>query len=589
MAYNHYTNTLHKGAEMRHIAPRWRCRQPLARAALNGVADITPLQMQVLRNRGVTEPELMRQLIAADRALISDPAGLPDMGLAIERIGAAIGAGERICVIGDCDVDGLTATAIVAETLAGLGARQIDTIVMPRSDDGRGLTEDTARMAIDAGARLVITVDNGSSSVAEVAMLREAGIDTIVTDHHHVPERAPAALALVNPQRLPLASDPREALSGAGVAWQLARALLAGTPEGERRAWDLVDLAGLGTLADIVPLTPENHTIIALGLRQMNARPRPGLRALLDQGGASKATFSQRTISFSIAPRLNAAGRLGDPQVALALLRAIAPGDAARAAADLAALNAERQQKTDAMLAGALAQAEAQAAAGDPIIFVRSDDWSLGLVGLVAGRLADEYDRLAVAVACTGATCRGSLRGPGWFHIAETLASFAPALDQAGGHAQAGGFTTSTDRLDALRRHLSDAYRAAQASAARNETPLLIADAVMPIGMITTDRCQQVQALMPFGADFSEPLFASPNARITRAWVVGGGAHLKLAVEQDRQQRMFFWRRGGAMLENVLRMRDPLTLLWRMPAGDPWGALPEPMLVAISPYLDPEP
>jgi single-stranded-DNA-specific exonuclease len=562
---------------------RWTTRPVLGHEILDAAAPVAPLQAQVLYHRGVTEVDQMRRWLEADPALVGDPFSLPDMTRAVERLFVSIERGETICIVGDCDVDGLTATAILIEALRWLGARAVFPLVVPRQDDGRGLTQETARRALALGAHLVVTVDNGSASVDETAMLRAAGIDVIITDHHHLPQPSPAALALVNPQCLP-ESDDRRDLCGAGVAWHVARALLASTPGGTAHAWSLVDLAGLGTMADVVPLTAENHAIAVQGLRRMSQAPRPGLRALAEQSGSQgSATFTPHMISYIVAPRLNAAGRLGDPHIALDLLLAIDPAVAAQTAARLTELNAERQRQTETVLAEAIQLAQQQADAGEPIIFVMGRDWPAGLIGLAAGRLAEAFDRLAVAVSCREQRCRGSLRGPAWFHIAEELARITPVLEQSGGHAQAGGFTTTSDRLADLRRHLSEAFLSARDTSAGHELPPLAVDAVIPLRHISWERSRLIQVLEPYGPLFPEPLFASTGVRILRAWSTGSDRHLKFVATHNGCERTFFWPRSSAHLSAVRQlMGQPLTILWHMPTGSPWSEHPEPLVVALS-------
>ena len=554
--------------------------EPLSREVLHGAAPLTPLQVQLLTHRGITEPDVMRHWLAADAALVTTPLAMPDIERAVSRINAAIAANERIGVIGDCDADGLTATAIIVETLNLLGVADVAQFVAPRIDDGRGLTMTAVEAMHADGVRLCITVDNGSSSVDEVAALHALGIDTIITDHHHLPEIRPAAYAIVNPMRTD-AHYPHPELSGAGVALQLARALLGDADLTHPHVAPLVELAGLGILADAVPLGAENHALIRMGIRQMIAKARPGIRALFRMLGLVVENLGPRDLSFAIAPRLNAAGRLGDPYVALSLLLATNLDDAAQFAHQLDALNGERQRQTETMFAEAHAQAVEQVAQDAPILFVTYADWPMGLVGPVAGRLADEFGRLAVVVALHGDACRGSLRGPRWFHIAEALGQCTPSLPQFGGHAQAGGFSAPSAQVPLIQQQLTAAYLVAMQSDHSADLHTYQVDAVLPLERITWDYARQVRNLAPFGSHFSEPLFVSERLNLSKIRSVAD-RHLKFIAEQNGLRRTFFWRHGIAEFQ---RMKDHrlVDVIWRMPISIYPSPSPEPGVVAVCP------
>ncbi len=559
---------------------RWEVAQ--ASFAQAGVAGVAPLQVQLLRHRGVPDAQ-MRAWLTADPALVSDPHALPGAAEAAEAIHAAIGAGERVVIVGDCDVDGLTATAIMEYALRTLGADLARSIVSPRIDDGRGLTMATVAEVQRSGARLCITVDNGSASVDEVAALTAAGIRVIISDHHHLPEPAPAALVLVNPQRAD-SPYPHPEISGAGVALQLARVLLGDLAIDDPRLAGCVELAGMGTLADVVRMGAENHTLVARAVAQMTHLPRPGLAALLHLLRIDGAV-TPRDLAFGVSPRLNAAGRLGDPHVALDLLTTDDPVTAALLAQELDAINSERQRQTELMVTEARALAQEQLANGDPIIFVThaaGDGWQMGMVGLAAGRLADDYGRLAVVVAENGANCRGSLRGPHGFDIGAVLAASDPPLGAAGGHAQAGGFSAPVADLPALRAYLTRAYVASRGTTAPT-APALLVDAELPLAAITSERARQVMALAPFGAGFTEPLFVSPGVALSRVWGVGG-SHTKLTARDGNDFRTFFWRR---MLPDAVTQATRVDIVWQMPQRLRDYELrhsPEALVVAVFPH-----
>jgi single-stranded-DNA-specific exonuclease len=563
---------------MSDTAPRWRMIQPpLPAEQLDSVPPLSRLQVQLLANRGVTDLALIRRWWQPDSSCLPDWRALPDAIAAIARLRQACAAKERIGLVGDCDVDGLTATTIMASALSACGCTPANIFINPRSEDGRGLTDAIAAQLIAAGVTLCITVDNGSSSVSEVASLRAANIDTIITDHHHISEPAPQALALVNPQK----SDENElqALSGAGVALLLARGLLHDLAWEDTHMQQSLALASMGTLADVVPLTLINRAIVALGLVNLRQFPSAGIAALLTVSNESVATITPRTVAFALAPRLNAAGRLDDPLIALQLLQTDDPDHAVSLAAKLEQLNRLRQTQTEEALAQAEALAAPQISASTPIIFVASHDWSPGIIGLIAGRLAERYDRLAVAIAIQEQGCRGSLRGPATFDIGATLAQLEPPLPEAGGHVQAGGFSCAEADLERIQKYLANAYMARPASAPSIQR---VVDARIPLERITWEMIEQIYPLAPFGSGFAEPTFVTEDVHLVHCWRIGGDQHAKLVVERNGQRRAFFWRRGGRASAN-LTIGQTLTMLWNAPSQRPLIGDPEPLVVDVIP------
>ncbi len=563
------------------LAPaRWQLiRPPLPQHILHGTPGLAPLQVQILTNRGITDPDLMARWRQPDAMLLNPPETLPDIAAAVARLRRGIAERERFCVIGDCDADGVTASAIMIQALRAAGAGDVRAIISPRLDDGRGLTMAAVVQVKEFGATLCVTVDNGSSSTAEVAVLAAAGIDTIITDHHHLPDHPPVALACINPWRADSVYANPE-ICGAGLAWQVARALLDDRAMEHPAVQALVELAGLGTQADVVSLTAENRTLIWQGLRRMRSAPSVGMQSLAQVVGVNLSAVTSRDIAFALAPRLNAAGRLGEPRVALDLLMATTAEEARPLATTLNDMNIERQQQTEAMTTEARQQARAQTDAGAPIIFVQNEGWPIGLVGLVAGRLCDEFGRLAVVVSAHGDTCRASLRGPAWFHIADVLATLIPSLPQSGGHAQAGGFTAATEHLPGIHAQLTAAYLAAAQVRADVPRADFAVDAVIPLRRITQDRADLVRALAPYGPGFAEPLFATTNVRILRNWVING-LHLKCIVAGEGIQRAFFWRRGAAYAQSEI-FAEPLDIVWRIPLDPPPNVPLEPIIVAVA-------
>jgi single-stranded-DNA-specific exonuclease len=444
--------------------PTWAFSRELSLTELDAAApDLTRLQVQILANRNIVGADAARAFVRADwRARPPAPLGLD---VAVARLRAARARGERVVVFGDYDVDGLTSCAVMLLALrrAGIDAHPY---VPSREDDGRGLNMAAVRHLADGGARLVVTTDCGVSNIEEARLAADLGLEVIVTDHHPPQGDVAPAVAVVNPRQAGCPS-PEKNLAGAGVAFRLAEAFLAAKdgPVSDETLASLLDLVAIGTIGDIVPLTSENWALAHTGLERLNAQPRPGLRALAERVGLQVGSLTERDISFALAPCLNAAGRMGDPLLALRLLLTDDTQEAGDLARQLQQLNEERQRATDRVLAEARAQALAQLAARESVwvIAVSGPDWPLGIIGLVAGRLSEEFGRPALAASVNGEECRGSIRTPDGFNLVETLAQRAELFRRFGGHSRAAGFTLAAADLPALVAHLQAAAELAAA------------------------------------------------------------------------------------------------------------------------------
>ncbi len=377
---------------------------------------------------------------------LHDPARLPDAGLLLERMRRARDRHERILVFGDFDADGLTGLAILTLALRRFGLA-VEPYVPSRLEEGHGLSLAAIDAAVGCGASVIVTVDCGSTSVAEVAAANERGLDVIVTDHHRVPTTRPAALALVNPHR-PEATYPDRRLAGSGVAFKVAQLLLADEPGGPAAALDLTDLATIGTVADVAPVVGENRAIVRLGLDRLRRAPRAGIAALLERSRIAPDAVDLETVSFALAPRLNAAGRVGEAIEAARLLLADDPGEAAVHADALEAANlARRDLLKTALTEARVAVGEAPA---DGAVVIRGP-WGVGIVGLVAARLAEERGVPAVVGADVGDVVRASCRSDGSMDLAAALEGCADLFIRHGGHAGAAGFELPAEQWDAFR------------------------------------------------------------------------------------------------------------------------------------------
>jgi len=510
---------------------RWRYpdRTPLDPAFAAAVAAHggSSLVATVLARRGVVTGDV-DAYFGAPALGLHDAALLPDAAVVVARVARARDRGERILVVGDFDADGLTGLAILVTALRRLGL-DVATHVPSRVDEGHGLSPQAVAAAREAGRSLLFTVDTGSSSVAEVAAAGRDGIDVIVTDHHRVPEVPPAALALVNPHR-PGAAYPDRRLAGSGVALKVAALLLealAGIPAATTVA-DLADLATIGTVADVAPILGENRSIARLGLERLRSAPRPGIAALLASAGADPATTTLETIAFTIAPRLNAAGRVGDAADAVALLLAVTAEEAAAAATALETANVTRRDITRS----AVAEARALLAGEDdalPATIVRGP-WPVGIVGLVAARLSEERGRPAVVAAELDGVLRASCRAPGGYDLAGTLAACADLLVRHGGHRGAAGLEVRADRWDEFRTRFLDLVGAAGPLDPR---PELVLDLALPARAADYRLLEHLAALAPTGPGNPEPLVGVHGLTVTRIRAAAGG-HTQLTLRRER-------------------------------------------------------
>ena len=513
------------------LAPRYRWSFPepveIDSQALEAShrAGLSERVLRVLVRRGVRDPEEIEHFFGPPENALHDPRLLPDADVFLERVRWAARRGERVLVFGDFDADGLTGLAIVVRALRSLGVDALP-YVPSRLDEGHGLSLAAVESAVEAGAGVVITVDCGSTSGAEIEVARGRGLDVLVTDHHRVPESMPPALALVNPHR-PDASYPDRRLAGSGVAFKLAQLLLADQPGGPRLVLELADLATIGTVADVAPILGENRAIARIGLERLRSAPRAGIAALLARAGLDAAAVDLESIAFVLAPRLNAAGRVGEAFDAARLLLTDDPAEAAELASILEAANVTRRD----LMRTAVAEARVSPDAVDdaPATIVRGP-WPVGIVGLVAGKLADERGRPAVVGADLGAVVRASCRGDGRLHLADAVAACGDLLLRHGGHAGAAGFEIPSERWDAFRERF---LRLAAESSPVDETPALDVDLALSAIEVDYALVRDLGRLAPAGTGNPDPLVAILGLQVVRAREATGG-HSQLVLRRER-------------------------------------------------------
>ncbi len=511
------------------------------------VAHVHPLLVQVLFNRGVTDPEDVDAFLKS-RARFDDPFRMKGVPEAVARIRAAVRAAEPMVVYGDFDADGVTSTALLVQALGALGG-QVRPYIPHRVDEGYGLNRDALDRLRAEGARLVITVDCGIRSAAEVAHGIGLGLDMIVTDHHSIQrdeqgrDILPPALAVINPKQQ---ADPYpfKDFAGVGLAFKLAQALLLAEKRDplavqpaalEER--DLLDLVALGTVADLAPLLSENRSLVQRGLAELNRPRRPGVQAMLDEAKIATGKVDATAIGFALGPRINAAGRLASAGLSYDLLTASDVLAARPLAAQLGELNRERQDKTQQLVDLARQQIDAAGAARH-LYLLADRSFHPGIVGLVAGRLVEELYRPALVAEVGDDETHGSARSIPEFNITAALDDCRDLLVRHGGHAAAAGFTVKNENLDALRRRLEQA--AAAELADRDLAPSLTVDAEVQLANFDFALVEQLAQLEPCGYANPQPVFASTGLEVVAARGVGADSkHLKLAVRDPRSRAVW--------------------------------------------------
>jgi single-stranded-DNA-specific exonuclease len=545
------------------IEPRFRWRLPdpivptapfLAAAHAAGFSDRVAM---LLASRGVSDAAAVEAFVGPPGAGLHDPALLPDADRLLARLERARAKRELVLVFGDFDADGLTGLAIMVRALRGYGV-DVEPYVPSRLDEGHGLSLRAVDTAERAGRTLIVTVDTGSTSGLEIAEAGRRGIDVIVTDHHRLPAQLPPAVAVVNPHRDDSRyPDPR--LAGSGVAFKVAQLVLGGMPGGAEAALLLAELAAIGTVADVAPILGENRAIARLGLDRLRTAPLPGLAAIMDLAGVIPGVADLETVAFVIAPRLNAAGRVGDAIDAARLLLADDPAEAAELAGRLEAANLVRRGLTKS----ALIEAQAMIAAdpGDAAATVILGEWPVGIIGLVAGRLAEERGRPAVVATELDGVLRASCRSAGGFDLAAALEECGDLFVRHGGHPGAAGFELPVEHWDAFCARF--VALAARATAPLTDTrPELRVDLVMPAADVDYAFLAELALLAPTGPGNPDPLVAVEGLTVTRVRAASGGhTQLTLRKRVDVLDGIAF---GRADLADDLREGDRLDIVGRI-------------------------
>lgn len=572
-------------------------------ASLANAAKISPVIAQLLICRGITEPAAIQSFLNPKLGDLRDPESLPGIPRAVEALAGAIRAGKKITVYGDYDVDGITATSILVQCLKVLGA-QVNYHVPHRIDDGYGLNNAALETLASRGTEFVVTVDCGVTGIQEVETATRLGMEIVVTDHHEMGPQLPRASAIVHP-RLPGSNYPFSGLSGSGVALKVAWALCRHFSQGDRvlpamkeRLVQAVILASLGTIADVVPLLDENRVLVQQGMRLLKESTQPGIKALMEVCKLTgKKRLDTEDVGFQMAPRLNAAGRLGQASLAVELLTTDNQERAVVLANYLNELNADRQRLERSVYTLAQQQLKEQ---GDldasPAFVLAGRGWHQGVIGIVAGRIAEKYHRPTVILSLDemgGRPAVGSARSVHNVPLHLALEACSTHLLSHGGHAAAAGLKIMEENLDSFRSDFCD-YVSQTVSSGNSGQELWI-DAEVMLSSLTLNVVRQLEVLAPFGKDNPRPLFVARDVALANspARIGTNGSHLSLRLSQGGAEfKGIAFGRGDAA-EELAASNQPLNVAFRPIINDfrgrqnvemqlvDWRTNPTPAVVSI--------
>ncbi|MBD2296653.1 single-stranded-DNA-specific exonuclease RecJ [Anabaena sphaerica FACHB-251] len=545
---------------------RWQIAPDNAELAqkLANLTNLSPIISQLLINRGMETPEAAQKFISPETLNLPSPLeDFPDLAVSVELLENAIANQEKIAICGDYDADGMTSTALLLRSLRALGAN-VDYAIPSRMHEGYGINKRIVEEFHSEGIGLILTVDNGISAFEPIARARELGLKVIITDHHDIPQKLPPANAILNP-KLIAESSPYRGVAGVGVAYILAVSLAQQLGELKGLVQPMLALFTLGTIADLAPLTGVNRRWVKRGLKLLPKSTLPGVQALIQvagvqateageqgsrgaEGSKNSKSLKPEDIGFRLGPRINAIGRIGNPQTVIELLTTDDVGIALERAMQCEQINAERQKMCEEIEQEAIALVEdlyVNYLHKDRVLVVIKDNWHHGVIGIVASRLVERYGvPVFIGTYENEGIIRGSARGIPEFHVFEALEYADDLLGKYGGHKAAGGFSLPADNLLALRSRLSEF--ANQCLQLQHLKPLLKIDAQANINQINQDLYQQLNVLHPCGIDNPDPIFWTANAQVIQQQIVGKG-HIKLTLAQtiDNQKyeiKAIAWR-----------------------------------------------
>ena len=504
---------------------KWRLLPTAPAEYIAKMPMFSPLVAQLLYNRGINNPAEAESFLNPDKRLSNDPFLLPDAELAVTRVRQALLSGEKIAISGDFDADGICGTALLTQGISALGG-DVTPYIPHRVEEGHGLSEIGLNELHQRGVTMVITVDCGTDSAEEVEYARAMGMDVLITDHHVPMSPLPAAVAVVNPRRAD-SIYPQPQLAGVGVAFKLLQALWSTLGREEDEVESFLDLVCLGTVADMVPLVSENRYLVKRGLEVLNGTGRIGLRELMKVTGLRLGAMDAGSISWVLGPCLNASGRISDAIIGYRLLVADSAEEGHQLALELEQQNARRKQLTEDTLTRAREQVLA-AELDVPLLMIGGEDYHQGVIGLVAGRLVDEFHRPSIVFQREPEVTQGSARSIPEFNVVSALAECRGVISQFGGHPMAAGFIMPTADVERLRQCLLDV--AGRQLAHIDLSPSISIDAEVRLSSVGKD-FKGMSDLAPFGVGNQVPTLLSRNVKVMEHHTVGGGEHLKLKLQ----------------------------------------------------------
>lgn len=511
------------------ILRKWEVR-PLdkERAAAFAQTYGVPFFLAMLMNiRGLDDAAHLREFLGEGEPL-SDPFLLKDMDKAAARITRAVDNMEKIAVYGDYDADGVTSTAMLYSYLETRGADVIFYIPQ-REGEGYGMNIGAVEYLKEQGVSLIVTVDNGISSVQEVARAKELGIDVVVTDHHRPQEILPDAVAVVDAYR-PDDTSPYKHFSGVGIAFKLLMALEDGAGDVEDLLEAYSDLAAIGTIGDIVPLTGENRTLIRAGLERLSQSDRPGVQALLENAGIAGKALTSTNVAFTLVPRINATGRMGAPERAVRLLISGYEEEAEVLSEEICADNEERRRVEAEIAEAAFADIEAKGYMKDRVVVVDGENWHHGVIGIVASRVTERCGKPCMIISRGETEAKGSGRSIEGFSLFEAICACGDLLIKFGGHPMAAGITLKPENIEAFRKRINQ-YAAEHFPQMPTQTVTL--DCKLNPAALSVSMAQSLTQLEPFGNGNPQPVFGLFNMELSNVTPVGGGGHLRLTLEKN--------------------------------------------------------
>ncbi|MFC1640623.1 single-stranded-DNA-specific exonuclease RecJ [Patescibacteria group bacterium] len=531
---------------------------PLKTLEQERTLDFPDLHARLLANRGICTDADIESYLHPKYDMLGDPGQMKGVDKAVAIIEKNLQEGS-ICIFGDYDADGITASSIYFETLERLGGDV--QVILPTREEGYGLNSAAVEKIIEKKVSLLITADCGMRDAEQVEQLRKANIDVVVTDHHQAGEKEPDANVVVNPMR-DGESYPFQRFSGAGVAFKVCQALLRCKKRDPIEEKRLLDLAALGTLADIMPLAGENRAMVKFGLEIMRIAKRPGLRVLFEHSGLSPKKASAQDIAFRIIPQLNAAGRIGDPITALKLLGSRNVSTAAEYSRTLQQVNETRKDLTHRAVEDISGHIDENAA----VIFETSESWPRGITGLVAGKISDKYMKPTFVLEVTEKTAIGSVRGIDGLNVTHLLEKCSEHLEMYGGHEQAAGFTVKRNELDAFQSKIEETVQKLGVTEPKKEYQI---DAETSFHQIDMKLIDFLSSLEPFGEANPEPIFMTNNCRIDDfRWVGKAKQHVQLFLSDGDGNPLKCIAFHRTDLKSIIKLENTIDIVYHVREND---------------------